>query len=65
MIQGDVVCSDSVHTECFELIEPFKSDFWQPTGAMALWGLSDAMAQTYAYWLLGALYSEVTFRDTL
>jgi len=58
--KGDVVCSDSVQTECLELIEPFKSDFWQPTGAMALWGLSDAMAQTYAYWLLGALYSEGT-----
>jgi hypothetical protein len=40
------------------LIKPFESDFWQPTCAMALWGLSDAMAQTYAYWLLGALYSE-------
>jgi len=25
---------------------------------MAFWGLSDAMAQTYAYWLIGNLYDD-------
>jgi len=39
-----------------EPLEPFKSGFWGPTFAMACWGLSDAMAQTYSYWLLGSLY---------
>ena len=41
-----------------EPIKPFVSEFWIPTAAMAAWGLSDAMAQTYAYWLIGNLYDD-------
>lgn len=39
-------------------IEPFEEGFWGPLAAFALWGLSDAMVQTYAYWLLGSLYQD-------